>query len=163
MKRATICRPIGYFLVILGTCMLAAYMGGEIAEAVLGALCVLVIIPVLLVWLIGFYRTNDGKSRMASAFNVIFRIPLALFGCVSLTMGMGIIGWVLYNVLVEQQEGYTGPTWIMGFWSFGAGVPLTIYGWLTLRSVIHRRDEAMLDRESREDGALDDGEDAHAR
>lgn len=139
----------------------AASVGGETTEAVLGALCILVIIPVFLVLLIDFYRTNDGNSRLVATYNVLFRIPLALFGCASLAMGIGIIGWVLYIIFIEQQDECSGAPWILGFWIFGAGVPLTVYGWLTLRSVSHRKDNAMLNRESREGGEAD-GDDEHA-
>jgi hypothetical protein len=78
---------------------------------------------------------------LSRVFNILFRVPLALFGLLCLVAGVAIIGWVIYNVFVERQKEYSGPRWILGLGSFGVGVPLMLYGWFTLRSVVRRKVE----------------------
>jgi hypothetical protein len=113
--------------------------------------------------LIDFYRTNDGTTFLRRIFNVLFRVPLALLGLVCLVAGVTIIGWVIYNVFIERQKQYTGPTFIIGLGSFGVGVPLVVYGWFTLRSVLRRREEVALSPEEQEEfeHEEDDEEQAH--
>lgn len=78
--------------------------------------------------LLDYYRTNDGTTLLRRTFNALFRVPLALFGLGCIVAGGSIIGWVLYNVLIERRKEYTGPHWVFGLGSFGVGTPLVLYG-----------------------------------
>jgi hypothetical protein len=80
-----------------------------------------------------------------------------------LLTGVAIIGWVLYNIFVERQKEYTGPRFILGLGSFGVGVPLVLYGWFTLRSVVRRKPEVVLSPEELEEFEHEeDDEEAHS-
>lgn len=56
-------------------------------------------------------------------------MPQALFGVGVAIIGLGIIGWVLYNSFVERQEQYSG-----GFMTLGMGPVLVLFGTAWLRS-----------------------------
>jgi hypothetical protein len=123
----------------------------ETASAVLGIVYIFLLIPFGILRMIDFYRTNDGTTLLSRIFNALFRVPLALFGAVCLVAGVAIIGWVLYNLLVERQKEYSGPGFVFGLSSFGVGVPLVLYGWFTLRSVVRRKQEVVLSPEEQEE------------
>jgi hypothetical protein len=47
-----------------------------------------------------------------------------LMALLAVGIGLAIITWVLYNVLIDTQPQYTGPGYIIGLLSFGLGVPM---------------------------------------
>lgn len=121
------------------------------AGAVLAIAYIFLAIPFAILRAIDFYRDNDGTTFFSRAFNLLFRVPLALFGLVCIVAGLSIIGWVLYNILVERQKEYTGPSWILGLGSFGVAVPLVVFGWFTLRSAWRRKEKATLTVQGQEE------------
>jgi hypothetical protein len=149
MKTAT--RVLAYLLVYLGVPIVAGIISHETVSATLAIIYILVLIPFGILRLIDFYRSNDGTTLPRRVFNVLFRVPLALFGLVCLVAGASIIGWVLYNVLIERQAEYTGPSFIVGLGSFGISVPLLLYGWMTLRSAVRRTETISTRNKPRED------------
>lgn len=150
-----------YLLVYLGVPVLASIIRNETVSTVLGIVYILLLVPFGILRTIDYYRTNDGQTLIARLFNAVFRVPLTLFGLVCLVAGISIIGWVLYNVFVERQRDYTGPQIIFGFGSFGVGVPLVLYGWYTLRSVVSRKRESTLTIEQQEELDRVRGEEEH--
>lgn len=138
MSTKTAIRILAYLVVYLGVPIAAGLISHDTISAGLGIIYILVLIPFGILRLIDFYRTNDGTTLPRRVFNVLFRMPLALFGLLCLGAGAAIIGWVLYNVLVERQAEYTGPGFIVGLGSFGVSVPLLLYGWTTLRAAVRR-------------------------
>jgi hypothetical protein len=151
MPPKSLIRVVVYLLVYLGVPVVAVSLNNETLGAVLGIVYISLLIPFGILKLIDFYRTNAGSTLFSSIFNALFRVPVALFGLVCLVAGVAIIGWVLYNVFVERQKEYSGPRFIVGFGSFGAAVPLVLYGWLTLRSVLRRRNSAALSPEQQQE------------
>jgi hypothetical protein len=149
MKSSTLIRLVVYLAVYLGVPVVASLVTNQTVASVLGIVYILLLIPFGILRLIEFYRTNDGTSVLSRIFNVLFRVPLAMFGLVCIAAGAGIVGWVLYNIFVERQREYTGPRLILGLGSFGVGVPLVLYGWFTLRAVLRRKEEAMLTPEEK--------------
>jgi hypothetical protein len=149
-SRASI-RIAAYLLVYLGVPVLASKAPNQTVGSVLGIVYIILLIPFGILRMIDFYRTNDGTTLLSRIFNALFRVPLALFGLVCLMAGIAIIGWVLYNVLVERQKEYSGPHLIFGLGSFGVGVPLVLYGWFTLRSVARRKEDVTLSPEEQEE------------
>ena len=160
MKSKAFLRMVAYLLVYLGVPVVASMVKNQPVASVLGIVYILLLIPFGILRMIDFYRTNDGTTMLRRVFNVLFRVPLALFGFVCLVAGVAIIGWVLYNVLVERQKEYSGPRFIVGLGSFGVGVPLVLYGWFTLRSVVRRKEE--LRPEEREEFEREEDDEEHA-
>ena len=130
-----------YLLIYLGVPVVASKIHNQTVESVLGIAYIFLLIPFAILRAIDFYRTNDDTTMFGRIFNIVFRVPLALFGLTCLVVGVAIIGWVLYNVFVRRQKEYSGPNYIFGLGSFGVGVPLVLYGWFTLRSVLRRKKE----------------------
>ncbi len=151
MNWKTSIRIAAYLLVYLGVPVVASKVTNQTVGVVLGILYVFLLIPFGILRLIDHYRTNDGTTLLRRIFNALFRVPLALFGLVCIVAGGSIIGWVLYNVFIERRQEYTGPRLVFGWGSFGVGVPLVLYGWLTLRSVARRREETALSAEEQEE------------
>ena len=151
MNSKTSIRVAAYLLVYLGVPVVMFTVAGDTVRDVLGLIYMLLLIPIGILRMIDFYRTNDGTTLPRRVFNVLFRVPLALFGLACLLAGVAIIGWVLYNVLVERQKEYTGPRWVIGLGSFGVGVPLVMFGWYTLRSVMRRKEEVVFGPEEQEE------------
>jgi hypothetical protein len=162
-------RLAAYLLVYLGVPVVASKVHNETVSAVLGIVYIFLLIPFGVLRVIDFYRTNDGTTLLSRVFNAVFRVPLALFGLVCLVVGISIIGWVLYNLFVERQKEYSGPRFIFGWGSFGVAVPLVLYGWFTLRSVVRRKEEVSMtpeeqeefDREEEDEEHVDDATDKH--
>jgi hypothetical protein len=151
MNTKTAIRVLAYLLVYLGVPIVAGIISHETVRATLAIIYILVLIPFGILRLIDFYRSNDGTTLPRRVFNVLFRVPLALFGLVCLVAGAGIIGWVLYNVIIERQAEYTVPSFIVGLGSFGISVPLLLYGWMTLRSAVRRTETISTRNEPQED------------
>jgi hypothetical protein len=151
MKARTLIRVSIYLLLYLGLPVIASLIDNETVTAVVGIVYIFLLIPIGILRMIEFYRTNDDTTVLSRIFNVLFRVPLALLGLVCLVVGIGIVGWVLYNVFIERQKEYSGPSFIIGFGSFGVGLPLILYGWFTLRSSISRQEEVVFSPEEQEE------------
>src|SRR5262245_26202276 len=123
MKSRTLLRIVAYMLIYIGLPVVTSKVKNQTVASVLGIVYILLLIPFGILRLIDFYRANDGTTVLSRIFNVLFRVPLALFGFLCLVAGVAIIGWVLYNVLVERQKEYSGSRFIVGLGSFGVGVP----------------------------------------
>lgn len=155
-------RVAAYLLVYLGIPVIAAEVPNEAVGTVLGIVYILLLIPFGILKIIDFYRTNGGTTLLSRIFNALFRVPLALFGLVCLVAGLAIIAWVLYNVFIERHKEYTGPNFVLGLGSFGVGVPLVLYGWFTLRSVVRRKQDVTLSAEELEEFEPEDDDEEHA-
>ena len=151
MKSRTLIRVSIYLFLYLGFPVIASLIDNETITAVVGIAYIFLLIPIGILRMIEFYRSNNGATILSRMFNVLFRIPLAFFGLICLVAGIAIIGWVLYNLFVERQKEYTGPSFITGFGSFGVSVPLILFGWYTLRSSFHRKEEVVLSPEEQEE------------
>src|SRR6185437_11721135 len=102
-------RFVVYLLVYLGVPVVASKVQNQTTGAVLGIVYIILLVPFAILRAIDFYRTNDGTTLFSRVFNMVFRVPLALFGLTCLVTGIVIIGWVLYNVFVQRQKEYSGP------------------------------------------------------
>ena len=142
---------IAYLLLYIGVPVAASKVPNETVGTVLGIIYIFLLIPFGILQMIDFYRTNDGTTLFSRIFNILFRVPLALFGFVCLLAGVSIICWVIYNVFIHQQNDYSGPHFVLGLGSFGVAVPLVLYGWFTLRSVTRRKEKVVLSPEKQEE------------
>lgn len=157
MNSRTLIRVFIYLFFYLGVPAIAFLINNENVKFVVAIAYMLLLIPIGILRMIDFYRSNDGATTLSRMFNVLFRVPLALLGLVCLGAGITIICWVLYNVFVERQKHYTGPTFVLGPGSFGISVPLLFFGFLTLRSSIRRKADVGLSSEKQ--GELKPGKD----
>ncbi len=150
MKSRTAIRVAICPFLYLGVPIIASLIGNETVTTVVWIGYVFLLIPIGILRMIEFYRTNDGTTIPSRIFNALFRAPLALFGLVCLVVGIGIVGWVLYNLFVERQKDYSGPSFITGIASFGVGIPLILFGLATLKSSFRRKEEIVLSPEEQE-------------
>ena len=86
---------------------------------------------------IDWFRFNESHNIVSKFGKTILRAPIALFGAVSILIGSSIILWVLYNIFVERQSEYTGPSTILG--GFGIGPSLIFFGVYMLRLAIKKQ------------------------
>ena len=79
---------------------------------------------------------HDPKAIIATAsldlrlrVGIAFGVPQALLGITSIGFGIAIIGWVLYNSLIERSSEYSG-----GFFTLGIAPMLIAAGafWVAL-------------------------------
>jgi hypothetical protein len=123
MKSRAFIRVIACLLIYLGVPVVASMVRNQTVASVLGIIYILLLISFGILRMIDFYRTNAGTTVLSRVFNVLFRLPLALFGFVCLVVGAAIIGSVLYNVFVERQNEYSGPRFVLGLGSLGLAFP----------------------------------------
>jgi hypothetical protein len=162
MHLKTPLRVAVYLPVYLGVPVAVSKIHNQTTDTLLALVYIYLLIPFAILRAIDFYRTNDGTTLFGRIFNIVFRVPLALFGLTCLLTGLAIIGWVFYNVFVKRQKEYSGPGFIFGLGSFGVGVPLVLYGWFTLRSVLRRKKEFAPDQLEKFEHEEDDEENAEA-
>ena len=82
-------------------------------------------------------RETDNPSRLIATLGMLFGVPQALLGLVSIALGAAMVVWVVYNSFIERQAEYSG-----GFLSFGLGPALILAGWYWLRQAFSRSPEA---------------------
>ncbi len=162
MNLKTSIRAAVYLLVYLGVPIVAGELANQTVGAVLGIVYIFLLVPLGILKLIDFYHTNDGTTLFSRIFNLLFGGPLAFFGLVCLVAGVAIIGWVLYNVFVERQKEYSGPSFVVGLSSFGVGVPLVLYGWLTFWSAVRRKEKVTLSPAEQEEFEHEEDDEEHA-
>lgn len=63
----------------------------------------------------------------------LIALPQAAAGLVSLSIGLAMIGWVLYNSFIERLPEYSG-----GFLTFGVSTGLVLFGLGLLRAAFMR-------------------------
>jgi hypothetical protein len=68
----------------------------------------------------GHLRDLENPCTWQRILGIFFGVPQALLGLTSIAIGVAIIGWVLYNSLIERTSEYSG-----GFLSLGIS-PLLI-------------------------------------
>ena len=75
----------------------------------------------------------EEKSKYQRFISKVLLFPVAIFGLISLSIGLLIAVWVLYNTFIERQPQYTG-----GFLTFGIAPVLIIFGLASLESVFKK-------------------------
>jgi hypothetical protein len=77
----------------------------------------------------GHLRDLENPRRWQRLLGFAFGVPQALLGITSIAMGVAIIGWVLYNSLIERTSEYSG-----GFLTLGIAPMLIAAGafWVVL-------------------------------
>jgi ABC-type phosphate transport system permease subunit len=83
-------------------------------------------LPLTILWwfdLCRELRNSDSASSFRRAVGLLMGLPQAIFGLLSLVIGISIIAWVIYNSFWQRNPHYTG-----GFLTFGAGPALVLFG-----------------------------------
>lgn len=123
--------------------VLAGAIGSTIHEGWLTAWFLLFIfigLPVLiLAWidLGSALRSLDNPTPLQRVLGVLFGVPQVVLGITSVVIGISIVGWVLYNSLVETQPQYSG-----SFLAIGVGPALVIFGFYWVRAALKRESKA---------------------
>jgi amino acid transporter len=86
--------------------------------------------PISIVLYLDYARTRAADAVELTSTTRALGTPIAMLGLASLAIGLGIMGWVLFNVFIEHQPSYTGKAWLP---SFGIGPVLVVFGWRRLR------------------------------
>jgi hypothetical protein len=106
----------------------------------------LTVLPLLLIFLglpvVVLCGIEAGRTLRAlpdvpaswKAIGILLSIPQAIFGLISVLLGLAIILWVAYNFLVERQPEFTGGV----IPSTGIGPALVAAGWWWLRSACRK-------------------------
>lgn len=75
-------------------------------------------------------RGIKNPSFLTRVFGLLLGIPQALLGLLAVGIGLSIVGWALYNTLVQRRPEYTG-----GFLAFGVAPIVLLYGLSRLHRV----------------------------
>lgn len=129
-------RFIAAVAMFIALCFAIAFTKNESWLTAWFILLILVALPVfILTWIeLGrAIRNAPSPSRKLRILGILFGLPQAFFGLLSLVSGISIIVWVLYNSFVARQPEYTG-----GFLSFGVGPVLTLFGLYLIRDAFAR-------------------------
>ncbi len=81
--------------------------------------------PLIILWWIDLgreLRAASSRSKWKYVLGFVMGVPQALLGVVCITMGLGMIGWVLYNTFWERMPQYSGSFLQLGF---GPGLVMT--------------------------------------
>lgn len=78
-------------------------------------------------------RSVERPSYVVRVLGLVFGAPQALFGLVSIVLGVSLIGWVLYNSFIQTQPQYSG-----GFLTFGIGPALVLFGAYWVRAAFRK-------------------------
>ena len=92
-------------------------------------------LPLAIVLYLEYVRARAAGSPVPTLPTRALAAPIALLGFASLAIGIGIVGWVLFNVLIERQPAYTGDARLP---SLGLGPLLILFGWRQLRRPLSR-------------------------
>ena len=115
-----------------------AYAGSDLGLSITGIAFLLFIVPVLFAGFIDWVQARpvaDGHSPLGRAWRLACAAPVLVFGIASIAIGVAIVGWVLFNHLIERQPEYTGGSvWI----SFGIGPMAVAFGVGVIRSSLER-------------------------
>jgi hypothetical protein len=89
----------------------------------------MVALPLTILWwfdLCRELRNSDSAAPFMRAVILFMGLPQAIFGLISIIIGISIIVWVIYNSFWPPNPHYSG-----GFLTFGAGPSLVLFGlWL---------------------------------
>src|SRR5690606_18916109 len=106
---------------------IAALVPHDLFRTIVACSILFIGVPLILVAWVDVARTLSevpAKSWGGRALRILTRGPQALFGLVTLLIGLAIIAWVLYNSFVERQPQYRG-----GFLTFGVSTLFVAMGW----------------------------------
>ena len=121
---------------------LAIVLNHDVISFVLIVVWTFAIIPLCVLWAIDFFRSDDKSSP--AWIRIMMRVPIALLGILSSCIGLAIVAWCLYNVVIQRMPEYNGPGDAVGLWldGFGIAPALLTFGWYLLRLSNRRVDES---------------------
>lgn len=79
-------------------------------------------------------RVEQNPARSPRSL-VVLALPIRLLGLVSLTIGVAIVAWVVYNLLVARQSEFTG---VLSPLQLVVPILLIGFGWRCLRAPLSR-------------------------
>lgn len=85
-------------------------------------------------------RAIEDPPLVIKVLAVLFGVPQAIFGLISFGIGVSIVGWVLYNTLIETLPQYSG-----GFLTFGVATALVLFGIYWIREAFLREEHGQND------------------
>jgi hypothetical protein len=81
---------------------------------------VFISLPVAIIWCIDRFRNDEGGAF----FRGFMRVALVGLGVTCVLVALGVIGWVLWNVLVQREKSFEIGSlgFILAMLVFGAGM-----------------------------------------
>jgi hypothetical protein len=119
--------PILFLFILLP--LLAVLWEGGIAASAAAILWLGAVLPAALLKGLDFFRTHRASGRHPLLI-LLLRLPVGVFGFLSLALGAAPAAWVLYNTFVERQPEYIEPP---PFRSFTLAALLAGFGVTLLR------------------------------
>ena len=132
---------------------LIAVSSGETAFTVFFLLLLFLGLPVFILFGIEAGRTLRTVADVPTpwkAIGILLSLPQAIFGVVSVVLGLLLILWVAYNFLVERQPEFTGGV----LPSLGLGPALLAAGWWWLRSAFRKEQTKVAPQSAAESDAF---------
>ncbi len=109
----------------------------ELVAYIIFTLCV-VLLPLYVLYskdaLASIGRVSNMPAHQSIVVWVIACLPTLTFGLLAIAIGVSIVAWVVYNVLIERQPEYSG-----AFLGLGLGPGLLCFGLLLLKSLWIKR------------------------
>ena len=104
----------------------------ETAATILAILSLFIGLPTVILLYLDGVRTWQAEHPEGKGLGLLLaRLPMLLFGALSMGIGVAIVGWVIYNVFVARDPAYTGPpnASALAVTGFGIGPGLVVFGW----------------------------------
>lgn len=100
--------------------------------AILVCTGIFIVLPAILMLRALDFLRKPRKEEESGIVRAVARMPVFLLGIVSILMGLAIVAWFLYNILIEEQEEYSGPKSLLG--GLGIGPACIAFGTMALRA-----------------------------
>lgn len=87
----------------------------------------MLVIPVCILHAVDFCEQEQKRSE-ARLLQTLLRVPVGLFGAVSLLLGLAMAVWIGYNLFIHREPEFTGPFGVVDVLARGLGLAGLLLG-----------------------------------